>query len=174
MESISITTYKSTFGELLIGDFHGQLCLLDWKYRAKRQQVDARICDFLSAQFIHQETTLHQIVIQQLKEYASRQRKQFDLPLLFAGSEFQQKVWSQLLQIPYAGTVSYLELSRKLGDEKAIRAVASANGANAISIVVPCHRVIGSHGELTGYAGGIRAKQQLLQLEGNFRQQELF
>jgi len=95
---------------------------------------------------------------------------------LFVGSDFQKTVWEKLLTIPYGKTTSYLELSRMLGDEKAIRAVATANGANAISIIVPCHRVIGSDGSLTGYAGGLNAKQKLLQLEGmNFGEQlELF
>lgn len=174
MNTIYTTTYESPFGTLLIGDYEQQLCLLDWKYRARRLQVDERVCNFLSARYVHQPTALHQNTIQQLEEYFTKKRNSFDIPLLLAGSEFQQKVWNQLLQVPYGKTVSYLELSRQLGDEKAIRAVASANGANAISIIVPCHRIIGSKGELTGYAGGLPAKKKLLQLEGIQQQQELF
>lgn len=174
MNTIYICTYNSPFGTLLIGDYEQKLCLLDWKYRARRLQVDERVCNFLSAKYAHQSTPLHQLVIQQLEEYFAKDRKDFDIPLLFAGSDFQQKVWQQLLQVPYGKTASYLELSRQLGDEKAIRAVASANGANAISIIVPCHRIIGSKGELTGYAGGLPAKKKLLQLEGIQQQQELF
>lgn len=90
------------------------------------------------------------------------------------GTEFQQIVWRELLNIPYGVTVSYLELSRKLSDPKAIRAVASANGANAISILIPCHRIIGSNRELTGYAGGLSAKKKLLELEGATSQLDLF
>ena len=104
-------------------------------------------------------------------------RKKFDIPVRFVGSSFQQKVWNELLKIPYGKTVSYLEISKKIGDEKAIRAVAAANGANAISIIVPCHRVVGSNGELTGYAGGLTVKKKLLHLEksGKYPEQlELF
>jgi len=99
----------------------------------------------------------------------------FDIPLRLAGSEFQQKVWQALLQIPFGKTATYLGLSNKLQNPKAIRAVAAANGANAISIMVPCHRIIGSSGELIGYAGGLKAKQQLLELEsGGSGQMDLF
>ncbi len=114
------------------------------------------------------------VLITQLEEYFAQKRTSFDVPLLLCGSDFQKRVWQELLQVPYGTTISYLELSRKLGDEKAIRAVASANGANAISILVPCHRIIGSNGELTGYAGGLRAKKSLLQLEGALAQLDLF
>jgi methylated-DNA-[protein]-cysteine S-methyltransferase len=89
------------------------------------------------------------------------------------GSDFQKRVWESLLEIPYGKTLSYSRLSRRLGDEKAIRAVARANGDNALSIIVPCHRILGSDGGLVGYAGGLRAKQKLLQLENASLQQEL-
>jgi len=173
LNQIFTTRYQSPVGLLIIGDYNGLLCLLDWLYRAKRAQIDKRICDFFKAKFVEQETDLHKVVQTQLDEYFAKSRNTFDLPLLFAGTEFQKKVWQQLVQIPHGKTVSYLNLSKQLGDEKAIRAVASANGANAISIVVPCHRVVGSNGELVGYAGGKRAKQQLLELEGGFGQMEL-
>ena len=88
------------------------------------------------------------------------------MPLLLAGTRFQISVWEELQNIPYGTTCSYISLSRKLKNEKAIRAVASANGANAISIIVPCHRIIGADGSMTGYAGGIKAKKKLLEHEG--------
>lgn len=174
MDLIYITTFPNAYGELIIGDYRQQLCVLDWKYRDKREQVDTRVCSFLGTTYHEEETLLHRETIRQLNEYFERKRTSFDLPLLFAGTEFQQKVWRSLLEIPYGKTVSYLELSRRMGDEKAIRAVASANGANAISIVIPCHRVVGSKGELTGYAGSVRVKQKLLQLETSSQQPELF
>ena len=166
----------SPYGELVLGEFSGQLCLCDWKYRKMRDQIDSRIKTGLQAEFELQETDLLNETKVQLDEYFAKERTTFDLPLLFVGSDFQKTVWEKLLTIPYGKTTSYLELSRALGDEKAIRAVATANGANAISIIVPCHRVIGSDGSLTGYAGGLNAKQKLLQLEGmNFGEQlELF
>lgn len=167
---------QSPYGELVLGESGGELCLCDWKYRKMRGQVDARIQTGLQAEFKLEETDFLNEVKSQLNEYFAKERTTFDIPLLFVGSDFQKSVWEKLLTIPYGKTNSYLELSRALGDEKAIRAVATANGANAISIIVPCHRVIGSDGSLTGYAGGLNAKQKLLQLEGmNFGEQlELF
>jgi len=106
-------------------------------------------------------------------EYFNGVRKDFDLPVLLVGSEFQKRVWESLMEIPYGRTLSYMGLTRKLGDEKAIRAVARAIGENAHSIIVPCHRILGSDGSLTGYAGGLRVKKKLLQLEGASLQREL-
>jgi methylated-DNA-[protein]-cysteine S-methyltransferase len=110
----------------------------------------------------------------QLNEYFEGSRKHFDLKLNPEGTDFQKKVWKQLEQIPYGKTLSYLELSEQLGNVKAIRAVANANGKNPLWIVVPCHRVIGSNGSLTGYAGGLHRKQWLLEHESPYKQQSLF
>ena len=101
----------------------------------------------------------------QLDEYFARQRTSFDIPLLFAGTDFQKRVWNTLLEIPYGQTVSYGELAKRIGKPAAVRAVANAIGANAISVIVPCHRVTGSDHTLTGYGGGIAAKRMLLALE---------
>ena len=114
----------------------------------------------------------------QLHEYFSGSRHQFDLPLAPSGTPFQQKVWEQLRFIPYGNTISYMDLAKKLGDPKVIRAAASANGKNPIAIIIPCHRVIGSNGDLTGYAGGLGNKKWLLELEqkvsGKISQLSLF
>jgi methylated-DNA-[protein]-cysteine S-methyltransferase len=103
--------------------------------------------------------------IKQLDEYFAGARKQFDLPLQPAGTAFQQKVWDQLIKIPYAETVTYLHMAKRLGNVKSIRAAASANGKNPIGIIIPCHRVVGADGKLTGYAGGLHRKQWLLEHE---------
>jgi methylated-DNA-[protein]-cysteine S-methyltransferase len=116
---------------------------------------------------------LEQAVIQ-LQEYFEGKRTHFDLKLNPKGSDFQQSVWQELLNIPYGKTLSYMELSKKIGDVKAIRAVASANGKNPLWIVIPCHRVIGTDGSLTGYAGGLWRKKRLLELENPTNQQSLF
>lgn len=110
----------------------------------------------------------------QLLEYFEGKRTQFDLQINLEGTEFQKKVWNQLQTIPYGKTISYLQLSQQLGDVKAIRAVANANGKNPLWIVIPCHRVIGSDGSLTGYAGGLHRKQWLLEHENPYKQQSLF
>jgi methylated-DNA-[protein]-cysteine S-methyltransferase len=112
--------------------------------------------------------------VYQFKEYFEGSRKDFDLKLNPSGTDFQKKVWDALLEIPFGKTISYLELSKRLGDVKAIRAVASANGKNPLWIVVPCHRVIGTNGDLTGYAGGLHRKKWLLEHESPAKQTTLF
>jgi methylated-DNA-[protein]-cysteine S-methyltransferase len=110
----------------------------------------------------------------QFSEYFSGTRKNFDFKINPQGTAFQKKVWQELVTIPFGKTMSYLDLSKKLGDVKAIRAVAAANGKNPLWIVVPCHRVIGSDGSLTGYAGGLWRKKWLLEFETEQKQQTLF
>jgi methylated-DNA-[protein]-cysteine S-methyltransferase len=110
----------------------------------------------------------------QLREYFKGERESFSLKLSPQGTDFQKRVWEKLLTIPFGKTISYLKLSEKLGDVKAIRAVAGANGRNPLWIVVPCHRVIGTDGSLTGYAGGLSRKQWLLEHESPYKQQSLF
>lgn len=166
MKNITVHTYNSPFGELLIGDFENQLVLCDWKYRKMRAAVDKRIQQGLKAKYVEGKTALIETAIEQIESYANSELKNFTLPLKFVGSNFQQSVWKALCEIPYGQTNSYLKLAQALGNPKAIRAVAAANGANALSIVVPCHRIIGSQGEMIGYAGGLATKKKLLRLEG--------
>ncbi len=132
----------------------------------KRTAVDNRIKTLLNAEYVEGESAVIEETKAQLIDYFEGKRENFTIPLELAGSEFQKQVWEALIQIPYGQTKSYLELSNDMENPKAIRAVASANGANAISILVPCHRIIGSNGDLTGYAGGINTKKKLLELEG--------
>ncbi|MEQ1105095.1 methylated-DNA--[protein]-cysteine S-methyltransferase [Acinetobacter ursingii] len=116
------------------------------------------------------EDVSHPILLntqQQLIEYFSGQRKVFDIPLDFEGTDFQKQVWSALLTIPYGETRSYKQIAQQLGHEKAVRAVGAANGKNPISIIAPCHRVIGAGGALVGFAGGLDKKEVLLRLELN-------
>jgi len=115
-----------------------------------------------------------QEAVLQLEEYFSKKRKQFDLTLHPAGTAFQKKVWTQLQTVPFGKTASYQQMANELGDPKVIRAAASANGKNPIAIIIPCHRVIGSDGSLTGYAGGIHRKKWLLAHESPIKQGELF
>jgi methylated-DNA-[protein]-cysteine S-methyltransferase len=118
-------------------------------------------------------TELEDCVIQ-LREYFEGNRTDFDLKLNPQGTEFQNVIWELLQEIPYGRTISYLQLSKRLGDVKAIRAVANANGKNPLWIIVPCHRVIGSDGSLTGYAGGLHRKKWLIEHESPYKQQSLF
>lgn len=107
-------------------------------------------------------------IFSQLREYFNRKRKEFQLPLEILGTEFQKNVWVELTKIPYGETISYGELANRMGDKNLMRAVAAANGANPIPIIIPCHRVIGADGSLTGYGGGLDVKQKLLELEGSW------
>lgn len=165
MNSIQIQYYSTDFGELILGSFQEQLCLCDWRYRKQRESVDSRIQKGLNAKYIEQSNDVISLTIKQLEEYFINKRENFEIPLLFVGTDFQKSVWNALLAIEYGYTSTYLKLSETLGNKEAIRAVANANGANALSIIIPCHRIIGSDGDLIGYAGGLKAKEKLLKLE---------
>ncbi len=121
----------------------------------------------------HDKHPILEQAVHQLNGYFAGSIKRFRLPLAPQGTEFQQNVWQQLVNIPFGKSISYLALAKQLGDEKLIRAVGTANGRNPIAIIIPCHRVIGSDGSLTGYAGGLNRKRWLLQHEG-ILQPELF
>ena len=121
------------------------------------------------------EEAQHPVLLEtarQLNEYFAGQRRQFDLPLDFEGTDFQQKVWQALLSIPFGETRSYKQIAEQIGNPKAVRAVGAANGKNPISIIAPCHRVIGSDGTLTGYGGGLPRKRALLALEDTSAQRD--
>lgn len=157
--------FNSHFGDLILGEYEEKLCLCDWRFRKARPEIDARIQLYCGSEWNEKETPLLLETRSQLMAYLDGKLQTFDLPLFFAGTDFQQSGWNALLEIPYGQTISYLDLAKKLGNPGAVRAVAAANGANALSIIVPCHRVIGENGQLTGYAGGLPAMRKLLELE---------
>ena len=188
--TIRTVRYQSPCGEMMLGAVGDRLCLCNWAQELHPGRVEQRLRTILKAQFEDcgqiTETTASQSrqsdggapeqcrtfipevlqrTVRELDEYFRGERREFDIPLLLAGSDFQKRVWQQLPSIPYAQTASYGELATAIGSPRSVRAVANANGANAISIILPCHRVIGSDGSLTGYGGGLRAKQYLLDLE---------
>lgn len=162
---ITIYNYESPCGELVVGSFGERLCMCDWTHSQKHEANRRRLVRLLRADFAEGLTPVIERAAAQLDEYFAALRRTFDVPLLFAGTEFQKKVWETLLTIPYGHTISYGEMARLIGMSKAVRAVAAAVGANAISIIAPCHRITGSNGALTGYAGGLEAKRFLLELE---------
>ena len=165
MYQIAIQYYQSPVGELILGSYDEKLCLADWRYRKQRERIDRRLQKALKAEYVESTSRVIEETVVQLEEYFAKKRKDFDIPLLLAGTDFQKSVWEGLMQIPYGMVTSYLDLAKSIGNAKAVRAVASANGANAISILIPCHRVVGSNGMLTGYAGGLDVKEKLLSLE---------
>lgn len=166
MPHVLIQYFPTAYGELILGSFGDRLCLCDWRYRRMRAAVDARIQRGLNASYEEGTSDVIELAKAQLNEYFAGERTMFDVPLCLVGTDFQQRVWNALLTVPFGATETYASLTSKVAEPTAIRAVASANGANAISIMVPCHRIIGSNGELVGYAGGLPTKKMLLQLEG--------
>lgn len=143
------------------------LCLLEFE---ERESIDKQIGDVLKrldGNLVEGQNPHLDCAKKELSEYFSGTRKQFTVTLDMVGTDFQKQVWNELLNIPYGQTCSYMQQTKALGDPNKIRAVASANGKNKIAVIIPCHRVIGSDGSLTGYAGGIERKRQLLDLESS-------
>ncbi len=165
IEKILTMRYASPAGELILGAYRGSLCLCDWT-ASRRHGANLRLlCARLGAECAEGESALALRAAEELGEYFASERREFDIPVIFSGTCFQSAVWAELMKIPYGSTVSYRELALRLGNPKAVRAVAGAVGANPVSIIVPCHRVVGCRGALTGYAGGLPAKEALLHLE---------
>lgn len=166
---IFTSLYHSPSGLLELGRLGDRLCMCDWvdSNPQRHQQILRRLCRKFGSKIMAEQKPSEVIVraIMQLDEYFAGKRSIFDLPILTAGTPFQNAVWNELTKIPYGHTISYANLATRIGNPNAVRAVASANSANAISIILPCHRVIGSNGQLGGYAGGIEAKSALLRIE---------
>lgn len=165
--TIILLHYRSPLGTLLIGSFGECLCLCDYEQGWHQSENEKRLKRLLKAEFVEGTSPVIEQTIEQLNEYFRGERKTFDLPLLPVGTDFQLKVWRALQDIPYGETITYAEEAARIGRPRSFRAVANANGRNPIAIVIPCHRVIGSNGTLTGYGGGMEAKQFLLELEGS-------
>ena len=179
-EPLDVFLYQSPVGEILLAATVRGLCLCDWRYRKQRERIDDRIRHFTGSTLRltdhvfstrsvpSNDPTIPEVIreaVVQLNQYFNKTRQQFDVPLDPLGTAFQKSVWDALQNIPYGETRSYKQLAEQLQQPSAIRAVAAANGANALSIFIPCHRIIGSSGELVGYAGGLPAKKRLLELE---------
>jgi methylated-DNA-[protein]-cysteine S-methyltransferase len=165
MDIIFTHRYHSPLGELILASYNKQLCLCDWAHKTSSEQRLHLIANQLNVSLLEQmDDTLNEAV-SQLDQYFLRKRTLFTLNKLLLGTVFQQSVWNALSKVPYSKTVSYQTIANKIGKPKAVRAVANACGANPLSIIIPCHRIIGSNGKLVGYAGGLEIKQGLLQLE---------
>lgn len=165
MPHINIQYFNSSCGLFVLASFGDKLCLCDWSNNPCAERNKRRIERYLNASFKIETTSILEETKRQLDEYFAGNRKAFTIPLHLVGTDFQQQVWNELLNIPYGATISYKEIAQNIGKPKAVRAVAGAIGANGISILIPCHRVIGSDKSLTGYAGGLKAKKMLLQIE---------
>lgn len=158
---------STPIGRMLCLTDERYLYLLEFEDRRGLEREIERLREKYEFRIIYGQTAIHQQVEEQLGEYFEGNRTEFSLPLFYDGSPFQQEVWKILETIPSGETLSYQEIAIRLGDKKKVRAVGRANGSNKIAIVIPCHRVIGHNGNLTGYAGGLERKQYLLELERN-------
>lgn len=162
---IDLKRIETPIGTMIACADKSGICLLEFSDRKALPTELKAISKYFDATIIQGENPHFNILEKELFEYFSGKRKEFSVPLSPVGTEFQKKVWEVLRKIPYGTTLSYQQQAEILGNPKAVRAVANANGLNKISILIPCHRVIGSDGKLTGYGGGIWRKQKLLELE---------
>lgn len=166
MKKILVHTKAETpIGEMDVLATDRGICLLEFDVRTDLEDEIKSMTKELQADYQIGENRHTLELKRQLKEYFEGKREFFSVPTVLTGTEFQKQVWSVLKAIPYGQTITYKQQAEKMGDPKAIRAIAKANGANKIAIVIPCHRVIGTDGKLTGYAGGIDRKRYLLNLE---------
>jgi methylated-DNA-[protein]-cysteine S-methyltransferase len=165
MNRINIQRQQIDIGKLLIGSSDGRLCLLWFGTNEVGRSVEDLISKKLDAEFVERNDDVLEKTRKQVDEYFNGNRKEFDVPLLMIGTDFQRRVWKALIRIPYGATSTYGRIAEDIGIPKAVRAVGGAAGANPISIIIPCHRVIGSNGGLVGYGGGLHLKKWLLRLE---------
>jgi methylated-DNA-[protein]-cysteine S-methyltransferase len=165
MNQINIQLHKTEIGKVVLGSFRDRLCLLGFRSREMTRTVDDRIKKALNAELVERDDEILEKTRTQLDEYLQGRRREFDIPVLMVGTDFQKRVWNALMKVPYGTTSTYLKLAKDVGNEKAVRAVGNANAANPISIIIPCHRIIGSDGGLVGYGGGLSIKKRLLELE---------
>ena len=163
---IVVRRWASPCGVLLLGSVGYQLCLCDWEERRHRHRVDRKLMSALKMEYREGNSEVIAHAIAELNAYFAGTLRDFTVPIRQVGTEFQLRVWRQLQHIPYGATSTYARIADAMGQPQAVRAVANAIGANPLSIIVPCHRVVGADYSLTGYAGGIAAKRTLLQIEG--------
>ena len=162
---VHLTRIPTPLGPMLAGATDDALCLLEFAERRMLETQLRRVQKQLDAVLVPGETNITTRTAEELERYFDRALTEFTVPLALAGTPFQEEVWAELRTIPYGETRSYGEQARRMGNPKAVRAVARANGDNRIAIIIPCHRVIGSDGKLTGYGGGLWRKKRLLELE---------
>lgn len=163
---VRVDRLSTPLGPMLVGATDEALCLLEFVDRRALPTQVRRLRQGLRATFVPGRTEVIARTEQQIGAYFAGQRRNFCLPLAMPGTAFQQRVWQELQRIPYGETQSYAQLAQRVGRPAAVRAVGTTNGLNALAIVVPCHRVVGADGRLTGYGGGLWRKQRLLELEG--------
>ncbi|MGQ9545601.1 MAG: methylated-DNA--[protein]-cysteine S-methyltransferase [Dehalococcoidia bacterium] len=165
MNHLVVQHGRTEIGEVVLASFQGRLCLLSFRHRHATEMFIHGIARKLNAELIERHHALLEEARRQLDEYLAGDRTAFDIPLLMLGTDFQKSVWNALLKVPYGATQTYRQIAEAVGNTKAVRAVGNACKANPVGIIVPCHRIIGSDGDLVGYGGGLSLKRRLLKLE---------
>ncbi len=166
MESIITYIHHTPFGDLTLGSYGNNLCLCLWKHGKNREKIIKHLCKYLHTNIVEGFSDTIGRAAEELGEYFDGKRLKFTLPLLFTGTDFQCNVWSELQKIPFGYTSTYSQIADNIGNHQAVRATAQAISKNPLSIIVPCHRIIGKNNKLIGYEGGLDIKQYLLKLEG--------
>jgi AraC family transcriptional regulator, regulatory protein of adaptative response / methylated-DNA-[protein]-cysteine methyltransferase len=165
IQIITSTTFNTESGNMTACSVDGGICLLEFTSRKSLASEFSYLENYFNSKITDGNNSQFEMLKKQLAEYFDGSRKEFSLPIVTPGTVFQKEVWQELLKIPYGVTRSYLELATILGKPGAVRAVAAANRMNRIAIIIPCHRVIGSNGNLIGYSGGLERKRWLLENE---------
>ena len=165
MQTVCVQYYPSPCGRIVLGAVEEELCLCDWSGMPCAEKNMHRLRKILGAEFKEGTSPVLEKAKTELDEYFAGRRNSFDIPLRPVGTPFQIRVWNMLLEIPYGETKTYRQIALLVDNPKGVRAVAQAIGSNALSIFIPCHRVIGSDNSLTGFAGGLKAKTILLEVE---------
>jgi AraC family transcriptional regulator of adaptative response/methylated-DNA-[protein]-cysteine methyltransferase len=172
--TVHVTPIATPIGEMIAGATDSHLVMFEFEHRRLYGAQLDRIRALMDAEFVEGESRVHEQLRVELDEYFRGDRREFTVPMSAPGTPFQQQVWNALVRIPHGTTTSYGRLAESIGNPAAVRAVARANGDNRIAILIPCHRVIGSDGQLVGYGGGLWRKKKLLELEGRAQTLPLF
>ncbi len=162
---ISTNILETPFGEMIAGVRDDVVCLFDFYHRKSIDSIKQRVALHMKDYYLQEENPIFKELSAQINAFAQGRLKEFSIPTVFCGTDFQKSVWQHISEIPYGETLTYQKLALKVGDENMVRAVAGATGDNCLAIIVPCHRIIGANGSLTGYSGGVDVKKRLLQLE---------
>jgi AraC family transcriptional regulator of adaptative response/methylated-DNA-[protein]-cysteine methyltransferase len=162
---VLLSWVRSPLGPLVTGATEDGVCLVEFSDRRMLEKQFATISRVFSGPIVPGSNRHSEALARELSEYFAGTRRHFDVPIVSPGSPFQRRVWEALMQVPYGQTCSYQDIATAVGDKKAVRAVGTANGANRIAIVIPCHRVVNKGGKLGGYGGGLWRKQYLIDLE---------
>jgi AraC family transcriptional regulator of adaptative response/methylated-DNA-[protein]-cysteine methyltransferase len=165
---IFLKQFETPIGIITAGADDKGICLLEFENSKRTEDEKRKISEYLRDEFIEGDNRITVELVKEINEYFNGTRKIFTIPLVLTGTQFQNRIWNELLKIPYGTTRTYMEQAETYGNPASIRAIAGANSENRISIIIPCHRVVGKNGDLTGYGGGLWRKRWLIEHEKRY------